>query len=315
MEDSVGSPALWIGFALFVAFMLTLDLGVFHRKAHEISVKEASIWSAVWIALALLFNGYIFLRFGAESGQAFFTGYLIEKALSVDNLFVFYMIFTAFRVPAQYQHRLLFWGIIGALIMRATLVWGGVFLLERVHWVVYVFGALLLATGVKMLSRPNKEPHPERSRVYRWLIRVMPTTDELQGQRFFARVNGKLFATPLLIILLLVELTDVVFALDSILAIFAITTDPFIVFTSNVMAVMGLRSLYFVLAGMAKRFAYLQPGLAMVLIFVGAKMAVMHWIKIPVLASLAVVALLLGGSIGASMIKNRRDARRAAAAG
>jgi tellurite resistance protein TerC len=312
MDESVGSPALWIGFALFVAFMLTLDLGVFHRKAHEISIKEASIWSAVWVALSLVFNGFIFWRFGMESGQAFFTGYLIEKALSVDNLFVFYMIFTAFQIPARYQHRLLFWGIIGALVMRAALVWGGVFLLERIHWVVYVFGALLLATGVKMLSRPDKQPHPERGRVYRFIKRLIPTTDELHGQSFFARLGGKLYATPLLIILLLVELTDVVFALDSILAIFAITTDPFIVFTSNVMAVMGLRSLYFLLAGMAKRFAYLQPGLAMVLIFVGAKMAAMRWIKIPVLASLAVVAVLLGGSIVASVIKNRRDVARAA---
>ncbi len=288
--DQIGSPALWIGFSGFVALMLALDLGVFHRKAHEISVKEAAIWSGVWIALALAFNGYLWVRFGAETGEAFFTGYLIEKALSVDNLFVFYMIFTAFQVPAAYQHRLLFWGIIGALVMRAAMVWGGAVLLSHFHWAVYAFGFLLLLTGVKMLVRRESTPHPEQSRIFRAIKRFIPGTNVLHG---------------LLHVLILIELTDVLFAVDSIVAIFAITDDPFIVFTSNVMAVMGLRSLYFVLAGLAKRFVYLQPGLALVLMFIGAKMAAMHFVKIPVLISLAVVALLLGGSIVASLLKTR----------
>ena len=307
--DTVGTPLLWIGFGVFVLAMLALDLGVFHRKTHAVSVREAGVWSAVWVGLALAFNGWVYWRWGPEAGQAFLTGYLIEKALSVDNLFVFYMIFSAFRVPSEYQHRVLFWGVVGALLLRAGMVWGGTALLSTFHWMVYPFGALLLLTGGRMLIRRDDHPHPEKSRVFRAITRVIPTTRENRGQRFFDLEDGARKATPLFLVLVLVELSDVVFAVDSILAIFAISRDPFIVFTSNIFAVMGLRSLYFVLAGVAKRFVYLQPGLALVLIFVGLKMAISSWLHVPVLASLAVVGVLLGGSIVASLVKESRDRR------
>lgn len=308
--ETVGSVGLWVGFSLFVLAMLALDLGVFHKKSHVVSTRESLIWTGVWIALALMFNAYVFYRWGSDAGEAFLTGYLIEKALSVDNLFVFYMIFTAFAVPALYQHRVLFWGIIGALWMRAGMVWGGAFLLTRFHWLIYPFGVVLLATGAKMLARRDHTPQPDKNPVFIAMKGVIPTTKEAHGEHFFAREAGVLKATPLLLVLLLVELSDVVFAVDSILAIFAITEDPFIVFTSNVFAVMGLRSLFFLLANVADRFVYLQPGLALVLIFVGTKMAISEWLKIPVVASLAVVALLLGGSIAASLVKTRRDRQR-----
>jgi len=227
--------------------------------------------------------------------------------LSVDNLFVFYMIFAAFAVPEAHQHRLLFWGIIGALVFRAGMVFAGAYLLGHFHWAVYVFGLLLLVTGVRMLARPHHTLHPERGRIFRALKGIIPTTDTNHGSRLFAREGGLWKATPLFLVLLLIELTDVVFAVDSILAIFAITSDPFIVFTSNIFAVMGMRSLYFLLAGIAKRFVYLEPGVALVLVFVGAKMAVMEWVKIPVIVSLAIVSFLLGGSIVASLIKTRKQ--------
>jgi tellurite resistance protein TerC len=305
--ETIGTPALWIGFIAFVVLMLALDLGIFNRRAHVISVKEAAIWSGVWVLLALGFNLFVFLRWGAASGEAFLTGYLIEKALSVDNLFVFFMIFTSFSVPAAYQHRLLFWGIVGAVVLRAIMIWGGTMLLTHFHWLVYIFGGILIATGVRMLARPGEEPHPEKSRLFRAIRRIVPTTREGQdhGSNIFVRENGALLATPLFLVLVLIELSDVVFAVDSILAIFAITEDPFIVFTSNIFAIMGMRSLYFVLAGVATRFVYLQPGLAMVLLFVGAKMVASPFVKIPVLVSLMVVSVLLGGSIVASLIKDR----------
>ena len=307
--ETIGTPLLWGAFLAFVGLMLALDLGVFSRKAHVVSIKEAAIWSGVWVALSLAFNLFVLLRWGSESGEAFLTGYLIEKALSVDNLFVFYMIFSVFAVPAAYQHRLLQWGIVGALVLRAAMVLGGTLLLVRFHWLVYVFGVVLVATGVRMLVRPEKKPHPERSRVFLAIKRVIPTTREPRKGKLFVREKGRWMATPLFLVLLLIELTDVVFAVDSILAIFAITEDPFIVFTSNIFAVMGMRSLFFVLAGMAKRFAYLQPGLAIVLIFVGIKMAISELVKIPVVLSLIAVLLVLGGSIAASLFKTRREAR------
>ena len=303
--ETVGSPLLWCGFLAFVLAMLVLDLGVFNRKAHEIHIKEAAVWSALWVVLALIFNGFVWMRWGSELGQAFLTGYLIEKALSVDNLFVFYVIFSTFKIPLGDQHRVLFWGIVGALVLRAGMVVGGAALLASVHWVVYIFGALLIITGVKMLARPNAEPHFEDGRTFKFLSRVVPTTSKLHGQRMIVREGARLVATPLLLVLLLIELMDVVFAIDSILAIFAISTDPFIVFTSNIFAVLGMRALYFVLAGVATRFVYLQPGLALVLMFVGVKLAVSHFIHVPVLVSLLVVGLLLGGSIVASIIKQR----------
>lgn len=303
--ETIGSPLLWGGFIAFVIAMLVLDLGVFNRKAHEIHIKEAAVWSALWVVLALIFNVFVWMRWGGELGQAFLTGYLIEKALSVDNLFVFYVIFSSFGIPLRDQHRVLFWGIVGALVTRAAMVVGGAALLASVSWVVYIFGALLILTGAKMLARPNAEPHFEDTRTYRLLTRVVPTTNKLHGQRMIVREHARLVATPLLLVLLLIEMMDVVFAIDSILAIFAISTDPFIVFTSNIFAVLGMRALYFVLAGVATRFVYLQPGLALVLIFVGVKLAASHFVHVPVLVSLLIVALLLGGSIVASIVKQR----------
>jgi tellurite resistance protein TerC len=309
--QSVGSPALWASFAVVVVGLLALDLGVFHRKAHVVSVREAAIWSGVWVAVSLLFNGLVAWRLGREAAGAFLTGYIIEKSLSVDNLFVFYMLFAAFRVPDAHQHRLLFWGIIGALILRTGMVFGGGWLLSRFTFLTYIFGAVLILTGAKMLARPGKEPHPETSRAYRLLRRVLPTTSgpttsEPDGGRFFVRQDGRLLATPLLVALVLIELSDIVFAIDSILAIFAITVDPFIVLTSNIFAVLGMRALYFLLANLARRFVYLQPGLALVLVFVGVKMAARDLFHLPVTLSLLVVVLLIGGSIVASLLRTRR---------
>jgi len=309
--ESVGSPVLWTSFVVVVVSMLALDLGVFHRKAHVVSVREAAIWSAVWVAVSLLFNGLVAWRLGREAAGAFLTGYVIEKSLSVDNLFVFYMLFAAFRVPDAHQHRLLFWGIIGALILRTGMVFGGSWLLSRFTFLTYVFGGVLILTGAKMLARPGKEPHPEKGRVYRLLQRIIPTTPEAPPDgSFFVRQDGKqegrLLATPFLIALVLIELSDIVFAMDSILAIFAITSDPFIVLTSNVFALLGMRSLYFLLANLARRFVYLQPGLALVLVFVGVKIAARDLFHLPVALSLLVVVALIGGSIVASLIKTRR---------
>jgi tellurite resistance protein TerC len=303
--ESVGTPLLWILFWAFVVVMLALDLGVFHRRAHVVSVKEAAIWSAVWIAVSLAFNALVALRLGRDPAQAFLTGYIIEKSLSVDNLFVFFMLFAAFKVDEAYQHRLLFWGIIGALVLRTAMVFSGAWLLTRFTFLTYVFGGLLALTGIKMLARPGKEPHPERGRLFHLLQRVVPTTTQPHAGRLFLREDGGIKATPLFLVLLLVELSDIVFAIDSILAIFAITEDPFIVLTSNIFAVMGLRSLYFLLSGAARSFVYLQPGLALVLLFVGIKMALRGVFHIPVLLSLAVVSLLIGGSIVASLLRNR----------
>ncbi len=309
--ETIGSPLHWAGFLVFIGAMLALDLGLVHRRPGVLSMRNAAVWSAVWVALALGFNAAVWLTWGAETGEAFLTGYLIEKGLSVDNLFVFYLTFAAFRVPLEHQHRLLFWGIAGALVLRAAMILAGSWVLTHLHGAIYGFGVVLLATGVKMLARPGREPHPERGRIFGAVTRVVPTTSAPRGASLFAREDGRLKATPFFLVLLLIELTDIVFAVDSILAVFAITRDPFVVFTSNIFAIMGMRSLYFLLAGMAGRFAYLQPGLALVLVFVGAKMVASHWVKVPVVASLAMVSLLLGGSIVASIIKTRLERRRA----
>jgi tellurite resistance protein TerC len=310
--DSVGSPWLVGGFAVFIVAMLVLDLVVFHRRAHSITMREAAAWSAVWVALSLVFCGFVFWRWGSELGNQFLTGYLIEKALSVDNLFVFYVIFSAFSVPSAQQHRLLTLGIIGALLLRAAMIWGGAYLLSHFHWLVYVFGVILFATGVRMLVRRHeKAAPPEESRLFRAISKVVPTATGDHGKKLFVRVGHGWRATPFFLVLLLVEASDVVFAVDSILAIFAISEDPFIVFTSNIFAVMGMRALYFLLAGMADRFRYLQPGLALVMMFVGAKMGLVEWIHVPVLVSLAVVSVLLGGSIALSLLKSRRKAEPA----
>jgi tellurite resistance protein TerC len=297
--ESIGSPTLWFGFLAFVGLMLALDLGVFHRKAHVVSAREALVWSLVWVGLALLFNLGMFLLHGRERGVEFLTGYLIEKSLSVDNIFVFVVVFSALGIPALHQHRVLFWGILSALAMRAAMILGGAALLERFHWLVYLFGAFLVLTGVKMLWR-RSEGAPG-ARLLRLLRRVLPTSEGLDGGRFFTRVAGRRLATPLFLALVLVELVDVVFAVDSIPAIFAVTRDPFIVFTSNIFAILGLRSLYFLLAGLVHRFRYLKVGLGAVLVFVGLKMALVEVVKIPPLVSLAVVALILGAAVAWSL--------------
>jgi tellurite resistance protein TerC len=311
-----GTIWLWIGFNLFVLFMLALDLGVFHRKSHVVSIKEATIWSVVWITLALLFNLGLYLFWDQisptstyannEAALAFFTGYLIEKSLSVDNIFVFVLIFTFFAVPAAYQHRVLFWGIIGALLMRGTLIAVGATLLKEFHWIIYVFGAFLIFTGIRMAMHRNEEMHPERNPLIKFIRRIMPVTDNYEGDKFFIRRAGRLIATPLFLVLLLVESTDLVFAVDSIPAIFAVTEDPFIVYTSNVFAILGLRSLYFLLAGVVDKFYYLKLGLSVVLVFVGIKMVMVDLYKIPVGLSLGVIASILAISVIASLWRAQR---------
>ena len=306
---TLASPLLWLGFALLVAAVLAIDLGIFNRKAHVVEPREALVWTGVWVALALAFNGFVWWRFGSDAAEEFISGYAIEKALSVDNLFVMYAVFSAFAIPALHQHRILFWGIIGAVVMRTIMVFAGTALLSRFHWLIFVFGGFLVLTGAKMLFRKDAEPAPENSRVLQWIRKWMRVTDEPHDGKMFVRVNGVRAATPLFLALVAIEASDAVFAIDSIFAIFAVTTDPFIVLTSNVFAILGLRSLYFVLSGAAERFKYVQPGLALVLVFVGVKMAISDWVKIPVLASLAVIVLLVGGSVVASLISTRKDPR------
>ena len=305
--DSIGSPALWVGFTVFVLAMLALDLGVFHRKAHGVRFREALAWSTVWVGLALAFNLLVYHWFGAQRGLEFLTGYLIEKVLSVDNIFVFVVIFSFFAVPAAYQHRVLFWGILGALVMRAVFILAGAALLQRFHWIVYAFGGFLVITGVKLLLHRGDEIHPERNPVYRLFRRLVPAVSDYRGARFTVVENGKRYATPLLAVLVVVEATDVVFAVDSIPAIFAVTTDPFIVYTSNIFAILGLRALYFLLAGVMDKFHYLKVGLALVLCFVGVKMLLVDFYKIPIAASLAAVATLLAGSVAASLLWPRPE--------
>ena len=301
--QTIGSPVLWAGFVAMVLVFLALDLGVFHRKAHAVSFREALVWSAVWFTTAMLFSGFVYLKFGGNRAIEFVTGYLIEWSLSVDNLFVFVLIFASFKVPPVYQHRVLFWGIVSALVLRAVMILGGAVALEKWHWLMYVFGAFLILTGFKMAWQKEKDLRVEDKLAFRILARLIPATNTFDGPRFLVKVDGRSYATPLLFTLLLVEITDVIFALDSIPAIFAVTRDPFIVFTSNIFAILGLRSLYFLLAGAADRFHYLRLGLAIVLIFIGAKMT--FALKIPAFLSLGVVALVLGSAIGLSLARKR----------
>jgi len=310
-ENSLG---LWVGFNLFILLLLTLDLGVFHRKAHTVSLKEAGIWSAVWVALALAFNAGVWWLRGPEPAIQFLTGYLIEKSLSVDNIFVFALLFGYFAVPAAYQHRVLFWGILGALVLRAGFILGGAALLDRFHWVIYVFGAFLILTGIKMALHRGADLHPERNPVLRLAQRWIPVTAGYREDRLFVREGGRRLATPLFLVLLMIESTDLVFAVDSIPAIFAVTNDPFIVYTSNVFAILGLRSLYFLLAGVMGKFVYLKLGLSAVLVFVGVKMTTAELYKIPALVSLLVIAAVLAVAVGASLLKSRREERAAALA-
>ena len=312
---SIGTPALWIGFTVLVLGLLALDLGVFHRDAHEVTFREALGWSAVWVSLALAFNGWLWWQHGREPGLEFLTGYLIEKALAVDNIFVILLVFATFNVPRAYQHRVLFWGILGALVMRAVFIFLGAALLERFHWIMYVFGGFLVVTGVKLLKQDEHEIHPERNPLFRLFTRCVPSVSQYHGGDFTVRKDGRLHATPLLLVLVCIEATDLVFAVDSIPAIFAVTTDPFIVFTSNIFAILGLRSMFFLLAGVMDRFHYLKIGLALVLMFVGVKMLLLDVFHIPIGISLGVIALILAGAVAASLLRARRlDAEAAAKA-
>lgn len=325
------STLLWVGFNVFVLAMLALDLGVFHRKAHEVNVKEALVWSVVWISLALVFNLIIYLYWdvmmpvsdfanNTEAALAFLTGYLIEKSLSVDNIFVFVLVFSSFAVPAIYQHRVLFWGVLGALIMRGIMIAAGAALIKEFHWIIWIFGAFLIYTGIKMVKSDDHEVDPANHTVVKWLRKIMPMTETYEGQRFVVVKNGMRMATPLLAVLLVVEFTDLIFAVDSIPAIFAITDNAFIVYTSNVFAILGLRSLYFVLAGAMGKFRYLKPALAFILTFVGVKMLfpdatnylLGEAIKIPVGVSLGVVLGALVVAILASWYVNTREDARGA---
>jgi len=287
----------WIIFNAFVLVMLALDLGVFHRKSHEVSVKEALTWTIVWISLAMIFNGIIFFWRGQQQALEFFTGYLVEKALSVDNIFVFIMIFTYFQVTSKYPHKVLFLGIIVALIIRVIFIFAGIALLERFHFTIYIFGALLIFTGIKMFNHSSTQIDPDKNPVLKFFKKFMPVTQTLHDDKFFIKIDGRRFATPLFLVLILIETTDLIFAVDSIPAILAITQDQFIVYTSNVFAILGLRSLYFALAGIIHRFWLLSYGLAIVLVFVGTKMILIDYYKIPIEWSLIFIATIITGSI------------------
>jgi tellurite resistance protein TerC len=302
LMETIASPLLWTIFSVFVLGMLALDLGVFNRKAHEVHFREALTWSFVWVALSMLFNGWIYVQFGRQKALEFLTGYVIEKALSVDNIFVFVILFASFAVPKIYQHRVLFWGVIGAIVMRAVFIGLGAALVARFHWIMYVFGAILIFTGIRLMVAGDAEPHPERNPIYRFARRFIPAVPEYHGKRFLTRIDGRWFATPLLLVLIAIEATDVVFAVDSIPAIFAITGDPFIVYTSNIFAILGLRAMYFLLAGVIDRFHLLKIGLAVVLLFVGVKMVVAEWLEIPIGVSLGVIGGVLAVSVIASLI-------------
>ncbi len=296
----------WIAFTAFILVLLAFDLFVLHRKAREIPFREAMIYSAFWMGLALVFGIVVWVWAGPTTGAEYFAGYLIEKSLSVDNVFVFALIFAYFAVPAQYQYRVLFWGVIGALVFRAIFIALGAQLLERYDWMVYVFGAFLIYTGIRMAMHRDEEVHPERNPMLRLVRRVIPMTNTYHGEKFFVRHGGKLVATPLVAVLIAVETSDVIFAVDSIPAIFAITTNTFVVWTANAFAILGLRTLYFALAGLIKRFVYLSVGLSVILVFVGAKFIVSDIFgKVPIWVSLPFIAAVISVSIAAALWKTR----------
>jgi tellurite resistance protein TerC len=297
----------WVVFVAFVLAMLALDLGVFHRKEHVVKPKEAATWVAVWVALALAFAAGLHFVYGARTALTFLTGYVIEESLSVDNIFVIVLIFDYFRVPASCQHRVLFYGILGALVMRGLFIGLGTLLLARFHWVIYVFGALLIFTGIRMALKHDEEFEGERNPVVRFVRRFLPLSDEYHGKHFFVVERGRQLATPLFLVLVLVEVTDLIFAIDSIPAIFGVTRDPFLVFTSNIFAILGLRSLYFLLAAVVDRFYLLKYGIALILVFIGTKMLAEPFIDIHIGWSLVVVLGVLAVSIGASLIWPRRE--------
>lgn len=293
----------WIGFHVFIFLMLALDLGVFNRKVHKVPVKEALTWSAVWIFLAICFNVFVLLEFGKTKALEFLTGYVIEYSLSVDNIFVFILIFTSFAVPEKYQHKILFWGILGALVMRGIFIFAGVALINKFHWIVLIFGSFLVFTGVKMLFQKDEEPAPGENKVVRFFRKFLPVTSELHGSKFFIRQDHRLSATPLFLVLMIIETSDLIFAVDSIPAILAISKDSFIVYTSNIFAILGLRSLYFAVSGIMGYFRYLKVGLAFVLSYVGLKMLAAYFgFEIPILLSLSVIIGILTVSVLASVI-------------
>ena len=298
---------LWIGFNLFVLLMLALDLGVFHKRSKEISIKEALTWTCVWVMLAFLFNVFVYYQLGQEKAFEFFTGYLIEKSLSVDNIFVIILIFGYFNVPGAYQHKVLFWGILGALVMRVAFIFAGVELIHKFHWIIYVFGAFLVYTGLKISTQGDVKLDPEKNPVVKLVRKLFRVTPTFEGDQFFTRKNTLLYATPLFVVVVMIEFTDVVFAVDSIPAILSISDDPFIVYTSNVFAILGLRSLYFALAGIDKYFVYLKYGLSAILVFVGLKMCLVDVIKIPIEISLAFIILTLSMAVLASMTLQKKS--------
>jgi len=304
------SLAVWLGFTGLVVALLFVDLGLLNRRSHVLSLKEAMSWSLGLIALALLFGGFLWWRQGAQHALEYYTGYLIELSLSVDNLFVFILIFNYFGVPAEAQPKVLKWGILGAIVMRFVMILLGALLLARFEWIIYVFGGILVLTGVRMLLSDDQRIEPERNPIVRLTRRLLPIADAYDGAKFTCRTGrGRLLATPLVLVLLVVEWSDLVFAIDSIPAIFAITRDPFLVYSSNVFAILGLRALFFVLAGMMDRFVYLKPGVALILVFVGGKMAVSAWLHVPTVVSLAIVLLTLAGAVGLSLLRSAREAR------
>ena len=291
----------WVAVIAFILAMLAVDLLFFHREAHEVSIREAALWSGIWIGISLVFGGIVWATLGGHAAGEYISGYLIEKSLSVDNLFVFALLLSYFSVPIEHQHRLLYWGVIGALMARAIFIFAGVALLDAFHWTIYVFGALLVITGARMATHSDTEVHPDRNPVLNLLRRAMPITDEYHGQHFFVRREGRRWATPLLAVLVVIETSDIIFAIDSIPAIFAITRNTFLVFTSNAFAILGLRALYFLLAGFLGRLKYLNVGLASVLVFVGIKMLLTDVFHIPIWASLLTIASMIGVSVGFSL--------------
>ncbi|HVR42065.1 MAG TPA: TerC family protein [Thermoanaerobaculia bacterium] len=306
MELSTVLP--WVIFTVFVLGVLALDLGVFHRKSHAVSIREAIAWSAVWISLALIFNAVVYWWKGPEPALEYFTAYVIEKSLSVDNIFVFVLIFSAFRVPAAFQHRVLYWGILGAFVMRAIMIGIGAALIVRFHWIIYVFGFFLIYTGIKIAVQKEEDSvHIDDNPLVKLVRRRFAMTSDYQGEKFYIRdAAGNVVLTPLVLVLIVIETSDLIFAVDSIPAVFAVTHDPFIVYTSNVFAILGLRALYFLLAGVIDRFYYLRPALAVILTFVGVKMVVSEWVKIPIVASLSVILGVLLLAVLASVIRARR---------
>ena len=306
------SAWMWVAFNGLVLAMLALDLGVFNRNAHAIKAKEAAIWTVVWIAIAVVFGGFLYWWKGADIAMQYFAGYLIEKSLSADNIFVFVLIFTYFAVPAQFQHRVLFWGVLGALIMRGIFIAAGAALINSFHWVIYIFGAFLVFTGIKLITQKEESIDPGQSPVLQFVRRIFPVTETYEGPLFFVRRAGKLMATPLFVVLCIVESSDIMFAVDSVPAIFAVSSDPFIVYTSNVFAILGLRSLYFLLADVMGKLRYLKFGLSVILTFVGIKMLISSFVHIPPAVSLSVIAGVLAVTIAASLLLPEKESETAA---